>query len=46
MKEIKVFISSTFNDLVAERNKIMLAFRNAEKYALKNYVNLKTIDFR
>lgn len=46
MKDIKVFISSTFNDLVAERNKIMLAFREAEKYAIKNFVNLKTIDFR
>lgn len=46
MKDIKVFISSTFNDLVAERNKIMLAFREAERYAIKKYINLKTIDFR
>lgn len=46
MKDIKVFISSTFNDLVAERNKIMLAFREAEKLALRNYFVLKTIDLR
>lgn len=46
MKNIKVFISSTFNDLVAERNKIMLAFCDAEKYAIKKFVNLKAIDFR
>lgn len=46
MKDIKVFISSTFSDLEAERNKIMLAFREAEKYAIENYINLKTIDFR
>lgn len=46
MKDIKVFISSTFNDLVTERNKIMLAFREAERYAIRNFINLKTIDFR
>ena len=46
MRDIKVFISSTFNDLESERNKIMLAFREAERYAIENYVNIKTIDFR
>ncbi len=46
MKNIKVFISSTFNNLVSERNRIMLAFRAVEKYAIERYVNLKTIDFR
>lgn len=46
MKTIKVFISSTFNNLVSERNRIMLAFRAVEKYAIEKYVNLKTIDFR
>lgn len=46
MKNIKVFISSTFNNLVSERNSIMLAFRTVEKYAIERYVNLKTIDFR
>ena len=46
MKNIKVFISSTFNNLVSERNSIMLALRAVEKYAIEKHVNLKTIDFR
>lgn len=46
MKNIKVFISSTFNNLVSERNRIMLAFRAVETYAIERYVNLKTIDYR
>ena len=46
MKNIRVFISSTFKDLVSERNKLMIAFREAEKCAVKNFINLSEIDFR